>query len=179
MKRTTLLFLVLVITTALSFGQTNTFDKLNYLFGDWSGAGSGFGNEKSKIESSFQLIMEGKYIEVINESRFEPTDKKPNGEYHIDKGFISYDKIRKLIVFRQFNNEGFINQYILNDSISNDSLLVFETEIIENFVPGGNARWTIKKIDENKIETTFDVSFPNSDYTCFGTNNLVKIITEK
>jgi len=53
-------------------------------------------------------------------------------------------------------------------------MLVFETEEIENFVAGGKARWTIKKIADNKIETIFDVSFPNSEYTCFGTNNLVR-----
>ncbi len=174
MKRITLLFIGLVLTFGLTFGQSNPFDRFNFLLGEWSGTGSGFGNEKSRIESSFQLVMDGKYIEVKNDSRFEPTDMKPEGEHHIDKGFISYDEIRKTIVFRQFNIEGYINQYLLNDSLSNDSLFVFETELIENFVPGGNARWTIRKISESQIETTFDVSFPNKDYTCFGTNNLVK-----
>jgi len=46
--------------------------------------------------------------------------------------------------------------------------LVFETEMIENFVPGGKARWTIRKISESQIETTFDVSFPDKEFTCFG-----------
>ena len=170
-------FLVIGLTltvVVLSFGQTNTFDKINFVIGEWVGTGSVFGNEKSKIESSFQFVMDGKYIEVRNESRFEPAEKKPEGDYHIDKGFISYDKARKSIVFRQFNNEGYINQYLLNDSLSNDSLLVFETEIIENFVPGGKARWTIKKISEMEIETIFEVSFPNKEYTCFGVNKLSK-----
>lgn len=98
----------------------------------------------------------------------------PKGEHHIDKGFISFDKSRNTIVFRQFNNEGYINQYILNNELSNDSTLVFETEIIENFIPGGKARWTIKKVSQNEIETTFDVSFPNKEYTCFGVNALVR-----
>lgn len=170
----TLLIVGLFFTVGLLLGQPNPYDRLNFLMGEWIGTGSGFGNEKSNIESSFQLIMDGKYIEVKNESRFEATDKKLQGEYHIDKGFISFDKIRKSIIFRQFNNEGYVNQYILNDSLSNDSLLVFDTEIIENFVHGGKARWTIKKITENNIETTFNVSFPNKGYTCFGTNNLIK-----
>ncbi|MBN2638002.1 MAG: hypothetical protein JXR65_02805 [Bacteroidales bacterium] len=58
--------------------------------------------------------------------------------------------------------------------LSNDSLLVFETELIENFVSGGSARWTIKKTSTDKLETTFDVYFPNKGYTCFGENNLEK-----
>ncbi|MEX1381844.1 hypothetical protein [Lutibacter sp.] len=163
-----------IMISGVSFGQTNSFEKVNFILGEWNGTGSGFGNDKLKIESSFQLIMNGKYIEVKNESRFEPTEKNPEGEHHIDKGFISFDNSRKLIIFRQFNNEGYINQYILNDSISNDSILVFETEIIENFVPGGKARWTIKKNSESEIETIFDVSFPNKEYSCFGINKLIK-----
>lgn len=166
--------LIFITMSGVSFGQTNPFEKVNFILGEWNGTGSGFGNDKSKIESSFQLIMDGKYIEVKNESRFEPTEKNPKGEYHIDKGFISLDNSRKSIIFRQFNSEGFINQYVLNDSISNDSILVFETEIIENFVPGGKARWTIKKISETQIETTFDVSLPDKDYSCFGINQLIK-----
>jgi len=174
MKRKTFLLIGLVLTFGLTFGQTSKFERIGFIIGEWSGTGSGFGNNKSKIQSSFQPALNEKYIEVKNESWFEPTEKNPNGEHHLDKGFISFDKSRKVIVFRQFNNEGYINQYILNDSLSNDSILVFETEIIENFVPGGKARWTIKKITENQIETTFDVSFPNKGYTCFGVNILGK-----
>ena len=118
--------------------------------------------------------MDGKYLEVKNESHFEPTEKNPDGEYHLDKGFISFDKNRKAIIFRQFNNEGYYNQYVLNDSLSNENILVFETEFIENFVPAGKAKWTIKKISENEIETIFDVSF-GKDYKCFGTNRLIRI----
>lgn len=73
MKRITLIIIGLVLTFGLSFGQSNPFDRLNFIMGEWSGTGSGFGNEKSKIESSFQFVMEEKYIEVKNESRFEPT----------------------------------------------------------------------------------------------------------
>lgn len=167
-----ILIFILLILPAISFCQDANFEKLNFLFGEWSGTGSGFGNEKSKIESGFQLSMNGKYIEVINDSRFEPTEKKPEGEHHIDKGFISFDKQRKLIIYRQFNIEGFVNQYVLNESKSNDNLLVFETETIENFVPGGKARWTITKLNEDQIKTTFDVSFPNQEYSCFGENIL-------
>lgn len=174
MKNTFILTSLLTILASLSFSQDNTLAKVDFIIGDWSGTGSGFGNETSKIESSFHFVMDGKYIEVINESNFEPTEKKPEGEHHIDKGFISFDKNRQVIVFRQFNNEGYINQYVLNDSLSNETNLVFETETIENFIPGGKARWTIKKINGNQIETVFDVSFPGKEYACFGTNTLNK-----
>ena len=163
-----------MLTCSLSYAQTNPFEKLNTLMGEWTGAGIGFGNNKSKIESNFKLVMGGSYIEISNESQFEPTENNANGEHHIDKGFISYDKARKVIVFRQFNSEGYVNQYVLSDSLSNNKLFVFETELIENFMPGGKAQWIIKLISDKEIETTFNVSFPNKDYSCFGVNKLIR-----
>jgi len=173
MKRIVFLMLGLILLVGKSFAQTNSFEKLTFIIGDWIGTGNGFGNNTSKIESSFHFVMDGQYIEIINESRFEPTEKNPEGDHHLDKGFISFDKSRNSIIFRQFNNEGYYNQYVLNDSISNDHELVFETEFIENFVPNGKAKWTIKKINDHEIETVFDVSFGKS-YTCFGTNRLIR-----
>ena len=114
------------------------------------------------------MIMDNKYIEVVNDSKFDPTPDNPVGEHHINKGYISYDESRNLIVFRQFNIEGYINQYVLIDSLLNENEPVFVTEAIENFLPGGIAKWTIKKISTNKIETIFDVFFPNKGYTCRG-----------
>ena len=65
--------LAILLGATFSFAQSNVFEKIDFILGEWSGTGSGFGNEKSKIESSFQLVMEGKYIEVTNESKFDPT----------------------------------------------------------------------------------------------------------
>lgn len=174
MKKSFFCFVFILLVIGQVFAQDNPFAKLDFIIGEWQGAGNGFGNSKSKIESGFKYVMGGKYIEVINDSKFEPTKKNPEGEHHIDKGFISYDKIRKVIVFRQFNIEGYVNQYVLNEELSNESELVFETEEIENFMPGGKAKWVIKKLSDNKLETKFHVSFPKKDYTCFGTNVLIK-----
>jgi len=173
MKKTiTAIILFLIVFNG--FSQNNAFKKFDFLIGNWVGTGEGFGNEKSDIKSSFQYVMDTTYIEVVNESQFAPTKKNPKGEHHIDKGFISYDAQRNMFVFRQFNNEGYVNQYILIDSLSNDSVFIFETEIIENFVPEGKARWRIKRISDTDTETLFDVSFPGKEYACFGKNKLTK-----
>ena len=164
----------LTFSPPICFGQNANFQQLEFLIGEWSGRGSGFGNESSTINSFFKPDMIGKYIEFKNESWFEPTSNNPEGEHHIDRGFISLDKERDLFVIRQFHIEGYVIQYILVDSLSNDTVLVFESESIENFVPGGEARWTITTISENQIETIFDVAFPNSDYSCMGVNKLRK-----
>ena len=174
MKQVLQTVLTLLVLAGAVPAQNSHFDRFEFLLGRWSGTGSGFGNQQSKIESGFSLVMDGKYIQVKNHSVFEPTESKPQGEEHTDMGFFSYDKARDRIVYRQFNSEGYVNQYLLNDSLSSDSSLVFETEIIENFIPGGKARWTIIKTGEKEIETIFDVSFPGKEFACFGRNQLTR-----
>jgi len=161
-----------------AMSQDDHFKPLGFILGEWSGTGTGFGNQKSTVQSSFRFSLNRSFIEVVNESEFEPTEKNPTGEKRKDQGFISFDKARKTFVFRQFHGEGFVNQYILNPSLSNDSLLVFDSEIIENFVPGGKARWTLKKISETELETAFYLSLPGEELVCYGTNRVSKNPTE-
>ena len=166
---------ILLLTVVFQINaQNNSLEKLQFIIGNWSGTGAGFGSDTSIITASYNFVMNKKYIEVKHDSKFKPTEKNPKGDHHIDNGFISFDTLRKKIIYRQFNNEGFVNQYILNQELSNESELIFETENIENFIPGGKARFTIKKISETELETIFDVSFPNKEYSCFGTNKLIK-----
>ena len=92
MKRLTLLILLSLMIGGNTFSQNLNFKELEFLLGTWNGTGSGFGNETSEIKSEFKSIMNGTYIEVVNDSKFKPTEKKPEGEHHIDKGIISFDK---------------------------------------------------------------------------------------
>lgn len=173
----------LVVLSMMAFGTSaqsfeNPFSSLTFILGEWTGNGIGLNNEKSTLQSGFRLSLNNSFIEVSNEWLLEPTEKHPNGEIRGDKGFISFDKSRKVFVFRQFHGEGFVNQYILNNNLSSDSLLVFDSEIIENFVPGGKARWTLKKISETELETAFYLSAPGEEFVCYGTNFLTKKPTE-
>lgn len=170
-----LYFLLWLLMFSVSSGaQNHSFDRLSFLLGTWEGEGTGFGNEKSAVHSEFNLVIGDQYIEVFNQSWFEPTVDNQEGELHVDRGYISYDKTRDRLVFRQFHIEGYVNTYVLVDSLSSADILVFRTESIENFMPGGKAQWTIRRTDETHIETIFDVSFPGEGYTCFGTNRLQK-----
>ena len=55
---------------------------------------------------------------------------------------MSFDSVRKRIVFRQFHVEGFVNQYAL-DATSLPDRLVFVSETIENIPAGFRARETM------------------------------------
>ena len=174
MKVKFLLFALLTFV-AINLTAQHKFQPFEPLIGKWKGTGSGSSNNTSAIESSFQFTFNQQYIEVKNQAVFEPTDKYPQGEVHQDWGLISFDKQRKVYVFRQFHVEGFVNQYTLNQEVSTPKKLVFETETIENFVPGGKARWTILINSENVIETIFDLQMPGKEYVNYGKNKLERI----
>lgn len=156
----------------------NPLQKFENLIGVWEGAGEGFSNSKSKLKAEYKWILNKKFIQVKHRSEFEPTDKNPEGEVHEDFGVLSFDSGRKTVVFRQYHVEGFYNEYILNDSLSNNSTLIFETVKIENFVPGGRARFTINIKSDSEIETLFDVGFPGKEMACFGKNRLRKVAAQ-
>lgn len=172
MRLTVLLFALIIGVCAKA---QNDLARLENLIGTWEGTGTGFGNSKSVISAEYSWLMNKQYIKVKHHSEFEPTDQNPEGEIHDDMGIISFDKSRKVVVFRQYHVEGYFNEYVLNDSISSPEKLIFETERIENFVPGGRAKFTIKLIGKDEIQTVFDVGFPGREMACFGTNNLKRV----
>ena len=79
----------------------------------------------------------------INKSTYDPQSKNPKGEIHQDWGMISFDKVRKTFVLRQFHIEGFVNQYAMTSS-SGDGRRLFTLESIENIPAGYRARETYK-----------------------------------
>jgi hypothetical protein len=172
MKKLIILSILSMVSSGKVNAQESGLERFEFLIGHYAGTGEGFSSGQSRIQSSFEYVMDKKYIKVTNHSVFEPNEENPEGSMHEDWGIISYDRNRKAYVFRQFHSEGYVNQYVLNDSLSNDTTFIFESEDIENFVEGGTARFTIHKHKKGKIETVFDVSFPGRGYTCYGRNDL-------
>jgi len=120
MKRLILLLLLLpCVISAQSGNSEDIWAPLKPLIGKWEGRGEGKSGI-SKIEAEFRFVLREKYMEVRHKGTFEPQEKNPKGEVHEDLGFISYDSIRKKFVFRQFHVEGFINQYVLDRTISGE-----------------------------------------------------------
>ena len=160
------LLLLLLMIPFIGIAQENNlpekFASLQYFMGNWESkttgkAGNGVGKQ------SFATEMNGQYISLVVESKFEPSEKYPDGEIHIDKGYISYDALRKKIVYRQFNSEGYVNQYILNGSTPGK--YIFETEAVENVPAGFRAKITFEIVDENTFKEGFELAPPGKDYT--------------
>lgn len=176
MKKYVWLMIALFLNSAMAFSQNDVFYNMEFMLGEWYGTGIGPAGEGSSIQGMYNLVMDGMYIQTRNESTFEPTSEKTKGAYHLDKGFISYDHERNKYVYRQFNTEGNVNQFILTSPLSDENELVFETEKMENFERGGKARFTIKKISENEIETIYEVSTPEKEeFVRYGTYHLKRV----
>jgi len=137
-----------------------------FFVGQWEGTGEGKpGVSRGKQEFSF--VLGGQYMQVRNESRFDPQEKNPKGERHEDWGFFSYDRLRKAYVFRQFHVEGFVNQYVCTGPAGDGKTFVFLSEAIENMPPGFKARLTYRILDDNSFEQTFDLALAGQDMECY------------
>jgi hypothetical protein len=163
-----------VMLPALLMTQTekkqDIWEPMKFLVGHWEGKGEGKSGI-SKVNHDFGFIMDGEYLQMRTKASFEPQEKNPKGENHEDLGFFSYDRTRKKIVFRQFHIEGFINQYVLEDT-SGEGELVFTSEQIENAPPGLKAKLSFKRLNADGLEVSFELAFPGREFDCYSLNIL-------
>jgi hypothetical protein len=165
-----LLLFSLAIPT-IGWGQTpkkeDIWQPFEFLIGDWRGQGHGEPGT-ANYERQVRFIFNKKFIEIKNKSAWAPTPQNPQGEVHEDLGYISYDKVRKTYVLRQFHSEGFVNQYTLV-SISAEGKIVFVSEAIENIPSGWRARETYQKIGDDEFSETFDLAPPDKGFALYST----------
>lgn len=146
-------------------------DLLQYFMGAWEGEGHGQPGV-SRVEESFEPVLRGTFVTNRHHAVFPVQEQNPKGEVHEDYGVFSYDKVRKVIVFRQFHVEGFVNQYVLTKTSEDGRELVFETEAIENIPPGFRARTTFVIENENEYRSVFELAPPGADYSVYSENRL-------
>jgi hypothetical protein len=173
-----LLFIIIVLLPGILFAQTDEqpdiWKPLNFFIGSWEGLGEGLSGT-SKVEADFKFVLNGKFLEARYRAVFEPSEENPQGEVHEDFGFFSYDTSRKKFVYRQFNIEGFVNQFVL-DSISPDGkIIIFIAEKIENAPASLRVRITYKILNNDEFEEIFELAFPGKDFEVCVKNHLKRI----
>lgn len=160
------IIILLLILPLHAFAQLTKQDSLwlplKGLIGTWKGTGEG-PDGKGTYERTYQRVLNNKYIEVRNKTEYLPTAEKPKGYHHEDFGVISYDKARKKFVFRQFQIEGFVNEYLLESISADGKTITFVTESIENIPAGWRGRETYT-FTENGFTEVFDLAEPGKDF---------------
>jgi hypothetical protein len=168
------LIFILIFIPYLLFSQEkidqDVWQPLRYFIGEWEGQSTGKSGE-GKGERIYNFIMNDTYLYFQNTMKFQPQEKNPKGDLHEDCTFYSCDKNRNLIVARQFNIEGFINQFILDSLSSDNKTLVFITESSENAPPGLQARLIYEIKNENEFVETFELGFAGRQFSCWMTNH--------
>ncbi len=165
------IFLILsaVFLISQEEAKIDVWKPLQFLEGSWFGRGAG-----SKVTQEYQFVLNRKFLQMKTRAVFEPTEKKPEGEVHEDMGIFSYDQFRKKFVLRSFYVEGFVNQYILDNTSEYRKTLTFVTEQIENAPIGTKAKLIYKIINNDEMEQSFHVAWPGKEYSCYSVNNLKK-----
>lgn len=170
MRKIILLSIIPLVVYSQAIDDQDVWRDFEFLVGEWKATESGRIGE-GRGERKIEFILQDKYIHWKNKSIFEPQEKNPNGEVHEDWAFISYDKIRKKYVMRQFHVEGFVNQYVL-DSVSNDKKkLIFLSEAIENVPSGFRAKLTYEIISKNEFKEFFELAPPSKEFALYTTNH--------
>ena len=147
------------------------WEKFRFFLGQWQGAGTGKPG-LSQVERQYRLVLDEKFIQLVDRSVYEPQERNPEGEIHEEIGYISYDKSRQRYILREFHVEGYVNQYVAGDWDPQGKKIVFATEAIENIPPGWQARTTYEILGENKFRETFELAGPDQAWRCYITNDL-------
>lgn len=114
-----------------------------------------------------------RYIHEANTSRYPPQEKNKSGEVHEHWGIFSYDRLRKLLVLRQFHIEGFVNTYRQVVAAEGGASLVFESEAFENFSNSWKAREIYEFLSDDEFIETFELAAPNKPFELYGRNHFM------
>lgn len=86
---------------------------------------------------------------------------------HEDIGYISYDKIRKNFVLRQFHVEGFVNQYAFDPLKAEGGTMTFVSEAIENIPAGWRARENYRMSGNDELIERFELAAPGKEFELY------------
>jgi hypothetical protein len=139
---------------------------VRFLVGQWSGNASGEPGEGA-VARTYEFVLNNRYIHERNVSTYPVQEKNPKGEVHEHWSMLSYDRIRKRLVLRQFHTEGFVNQYVFSTAESSDSKLVFESESLENLSADWRAREIYERVGENEFTEVFQIAEPGQSFKTY------------
>ena len=146
--------------------KSDPWSPVRFLIGTWDGTSQGEpGN--GTVSRTYEFVLKGRFIQERNTSTYPPQEKNQKGEVHEHMSILSHDRIRKVLVLRQFHTEGFVNQFALNTATSSPAKLVFESESFENLDSRFRARETYEILGPDEFTETFEIAEPGKDFETY------------
>jgi hypothetical protein len=161
------------LASAGQSGGATALAAIQPFVGKWQGTSEGQPGAGT-LTREYRLILGDRFVEETNRSVYPPQDKNPKGEIHEHRGFFSFDRAKKTVIFRQFHTEGFVNQYALQPT-SKPGVLVFVSESIENIPQGFRARETYTFSGPDEMEEVFEIAEPGKEFTLYSRARLKRV----
>ena len=140
-------------------GAPDRWSAFEFFTGAWTGEESAtFGEGRG--ERTYEFVLQDRYLLGRNRSVFPPQDGLPDGDVHEDWSVVSFDTERNTYILRQFNSEGFVNTFVLDDASTPPPRMVFGLEASEN-ARGARATLTMTRTEAG-FEEVFDVTLPGA-----------------
>ena len=143
-------------TPAPSTAPPDPWSAIQFMEGEWTGESDGQPG-KGSVKRSYRFVLGKKFLHEQNVSTYPSQPKNEKGEVHVHWSFFSLDRARKAIVFRQFHQEGFVNQYVMKPG-SPAGTVVFESEALENIPADWKARETYQAVSPDEFVETFELA---------------------
>jgi hypothetical protein len=154
--------------------KPDPWQPVRFLLGRWTGTVQGEAGNGTVVRS-YGFVLSNRFIEERNVSTYPAQEKNKKGEVHEHRSFISYDKLRKKLVLRQFHQEGFVNTYVLNAAESRENVLVFDSETLENLDPAYKARETYEVYSSDEFIESFEVAEPGKPLDLYSRTRFTRV----
>lgn len=150
---------------------------LRFLVGRWEGTTEGEPG-KGTVVRTYEFVLGDRFIHERNTSTYPPQEKNKKGEVHEHWSFLSYDRMRKVLVLRQFHIEGFVNQFTNGAAAASTTQIVFESESFENL---DGARWRAREIYDilgpDEFTETFQLAESGKPFQTYSRNHFKRSTT--
>lgn len=166
-------WLATAVAPAQSARPSDPFEPLAFLIGNWEGTSQGQPGTGT-VRREYDRVLNGRFIRVRNHSEYPAQERNPKGEIHEDEGFLSFDQNRRRLVLRQFHIEGFVNQYV-QDETATPGRIVFTTESIENIPAGWRARETYLVHGPDAFDEVFELAEPGKSFEVYSRAQLHRV----
>lgn len=154
--------------------KPDPWEPVRFLVGDWEGTAEGQAGAGT-VRRSYSFVLKDRYLHEKNVSTYPPQQANKGGEVHEHWSFFSYDRVRTILVLRQFHQEGFVNQYTFNKTASGSGKLVFESEHFENFDNNWKARETYEIRSPDEFVETFELASPGKELQVYSRNSFKRV----
>lgn len=169
-----MLGIVSVLLCGGAEGREDVWAPLRFFAGRWEGKAASR-TSVGTATREYEFIFDGAFLQARDAHVYEMSTSMPEGQVHEEIGLISYDRIRKTFVLRQFHGEGFVNQYALDSLSAGGLTIVFVSESIENVPPGWRAMERYERLGDDEFIEFFKLAPPGGEFEVYTETHFTRV----